>query len=83
MYIRKGSNMEVNIPGKTRAALTASVGIDGEKATDNMGFEMFHDLLRQIETNLCDTLSRLVHTDEYAKFLQKKDVMKGALDLYL
>jgi len=83
MYIRKGSNMEVNIPGKTRAALTASVGIDGEKATDDMGFEMFHDLLRQIETNLCDTLSRLVHTDEYAKFLQKKDVMKGALDLYL
>jgi hypothetical protein len=82
-YIIKGSDMEVNIPAKTRKAFIEMFGPNGEKIVSAMSFTVFNDLYNQVLVNLSDTFSRLSSTDEYIQMEQKKKLLREAMNEYI
>jgi hypothetical protein len=73
-FIRRGANMEVNIPNKTRKILAESIGENGDKIADSL-FAPFFDLYTQVLINISDTFSRVKFSDEYQQYLLKQELI--------
>ena len=79
MFVKAGSEMEVNIPHKVKKELTEM--IESQDLPDKIGFDSFQPLYGQVITNLSDTMTRLCQTTEYQSYNNSRKILEKAYKL--